>query len=223
MLWGQWTEAEAPTLTPAFLGWGMAGGLFQILATVCTVSLFRLRAFAVGITFKKTEVMLTALVGVVLLGDRLSAAGVAAIAVGFLGVILLSGPPGGGVPPSRSDPVAARTVEWLGPRFIGPYVGLFYGSVILSFMSGVLWGFATKAEGQVAATGYALSVLPALWAFFTTGDGPTSAAVALIAGFIGLLGLDYLFWQQGLAPPWWMKLRLILTAGVTACLWPITV
>ena len=123
--------------------------------------------------------------------------------------------------------VDPRSALWgqanLGPRFIGPYVQLFYGAVILSFMSGVLWGFATKAEGQVAATGYALSVLPALWAFFTTGDGPTSAAVALIAGFIGLLGLDYLFWQQGLAPPWWMKLRLILTAGVTACLWPITV
>ncbi|WP_179380065.1 DUF3429 domain-containing protein [Jannaschia marina] len=121
----------------------------------------------------------------------------------------------------RFDPLAARTVEWIGPRFIGPYVGLFYGSVILSFMSGVLWGFATRAKGQVAATGYGLSVLPALWAFFMTGGGPTSAAVALIAGFVGLLGLDWLFWQQGLAPKWWMKLRFILTAGVVASLWPI--
>ncbi|CTQ50043.1 hypothetical protein JDO7802_02061 [Jannaschia donghaensis] len=126
-----------------------------------------------------------------------------------------------GVVTMYSDPLAARTVDWAGPRFIGPYVGLFYGSVILSFMSGVLWGFATKADGQVAATGYALSVLPALWAFFMTGGGPASAAVALIAGFIGLLGLDWLFWQQGLAPAWWMKLRLILTVGVVVCLWPI--
>ena len=53
----------------------------------------------------------------------------------------------------------------LGPRFVGPYVQLFYGSVILSFMSGVLWGFATKAQGGQAATGYVLSVIPALWAF----------------------------------------------------------
>ncbi len=36
----------------------------------------------------------------------------------------------------------------LGPRFIGPYVQLFYGAVILSFMSGVLWGFATKTTGR---------------------------------------------------------------------------
>ncbi|MBS8271966.1 DUF3429 family protein, partial [Halomonas litopenaei] len=28
----------------------------------------------------------------------------------------------------------------LGGRFIGPYVQLFYGAIILSFMSGVLWG-----------------------------------------------------------------------------------
>ncbi|WP_371156864.1 DUF3429 domain-containing protein [Jannaschia sp. 2305UL9-9] len=120
------------------------------------------------------------------------------------------------------SPMAAEMTQRLaGPRFIGPYVGLFYGSVILSFMSGVLWGFATRAEGAVATTGYALSVLPALWAFFMTGGGPVAAAIALIAGFVGLLSLDWLFWQQGLAPAWWMKLRLILTAGVVLCLAPV--
>ncbi|MBM2577212.1 DUF3429 domain-containing protein [Jannaschia sp. Os4] len=120
-----------------------------------------------------------------------------------------------------SPQAALYTTAYVGPRFIGPYVGLFYGAIILSFMSGVLWGFATKAEGQVAASGYALSTLPALWAFFTTGGGSEAAAVALIAGFVGLLGLDWLFWRHGLAPPWWMKLRLILTAGVVLCLAPV--
>jgi hypothetical protein len=112
--------------------------------------------------------------------------------------------------------------EWgvraIGPRFAGPYVLLSYGTVILAFMSGVLWGFATRAEGQVAATGYALSVLPALWAFFFVGGGPVSAAMYLIFGFIGLLGLDWMFWRQGLAPPWWMRLRVGLTAVVVFCL-----
>lgn len=110
------------------------------------------------------------------------------------------------------------TARTIGPRFAGPYVGLFYGAVILSFMSGVLWGFATKATGPVAATGYALSVIPALWAFFMTGGGPTSAGINLIAGFIGLLGLDWLFWKQGLAPAWWMHLRVLLTAIVVLSL-----
>ena len=116
------------------------------------------------------------------------------------------------------DDAAALGSYLLGPRFVGPYVQLFYGSVILSFMSGVLWGFATRAEGAVAASGYALSVLPALWAFFFTGGGPISASINLAFGFAGLLGLDWLFWRYGLAPPWWMRLRVLLTVIVVACL-----
>ena len=120
--------------------------------------------------------------------------------------------------------LALWSAATLGPRFTGPYVGLFYGAVILSFMSGVLWGFATCASGQIAATGYALSVVPALWAFFMTGGGPVSAALNLMAGFVGILGIDWLFWKQGLAPAWWMHLRVLLSAivvlslGVTAFL-----
>lgn len=107
---------------------------------------------------------------------------------------------------------------WLGPRFVGQYVQVFYGTVILSFMSGVLWGFAAKAEGQLATIGYGLSVLPALWAFFTVGGGADKAALSLIAGFIGLLGLDYLFSRYGLTPVWWMQLRQLLTLLVVGCL-----
>lgn len=114
--------------------------------------------------------------------------------------------------------LALWSAATLGPRFTGPYVGLFYGAVILSFMSGVLWGFATRASGQIAATGYALSVVPALWAFFMTGGGPVSAALNLMAGFVGILGIDWLFWKQGLAPAWWMHLRVLLSAIVVATL-----
>ena len=106
----------------------------------------------------------------------------------------------------------------LGPRFMGPYVQLFYGAVILSFMSGILWGFASKVEGRRATVGYALSVLPALWAFFMTGGGPTSAGLHLIFGFLGLLLLDAAFSAWGLTPEWWMRLRLGLTAVVVLCL-----
>ncbi|SEM29252.1 Protein of unknown function [Roseovarius tolerans] len=110
------------------------------------------------------------------------------------------------------------TAQTLGPRFAGPYVMLFYGAVILSFMSGVLWGFAAWATGTLATTGYALSVIPALWAFFMTGGGPTSAGMNLIFGFAGLLLLDLQFARWGLAPAWWMPLRLLLSAVVIACL-----
>ncbi|MFT7147686.1 MAG: hypothetical protein ACJASZ_002571 [Yoonia sp.] len=109
----------------------------------------------------------------------------------------------------------------LGGRFIGPYVQLFYGVIILSFMSGVLWGFATKAAGQLATASYILSVIPALWAFVMTGGGPTTAAVNLIVGFLGLLLLDWHFWRLRLAPPWWMHLRGLLTTIVILSMLPV--
>lgn len=117
-----------------------------------------------------------------------------------------------------SDPLWDLTSRVWGPRFVGPYLGLSYGTIILAFMSGVLWGFATRAEGRQAAAGYALSVIPALWAFFFVGGGVTSASIYLIAGFAGLLMIDAAFVRQGLAPVWWMRLRVPLTAVVALCL-----
>lgn len=93
-----------------------------------------------------------------------------------------------------------------------------YGIVILCFMSGVLWGFATKTSGKAAVLGYCLSVLPALWAFFTTFGPTPQSLIALMLGFAALLGFDWHFWRTGLAPAWWMRLRLILTSVVLASL-----
>ena len=108
----------------------------------------------------------------------------------------------------------------LGGRFIGPYIQLSYGAIILAFMSGVLWGFAAKTD---RAIGYILSVIPALWAFLMTGGGPVAAAMNLIVGFLGLLMLDWQFWRWGLTPPWWMQLRILLTAIVAVTLLPIVI
>lgn len=105
----------------------------------------------------------------------------------------------------------------LGPRLVGPYVLIAYGSVILSFMSGVLWGFAALAEAD-RWRGYAASVLPALWVFFMVGGGPGNALSALLAGYVALFALDVQFDAWGLCPRWWLRLRAILTAGVLACL-----
>jgi drug/metabolite transporter (DMT)-like permease len=85
------TRASLPPLGARFWGFGLLGGTTQILATVCVVMLFKARNFAVGITFKKTEVIQTVLVGLVLLGDRVSLGGLAAIALGLVGLLLLSG------------------------------------------------------------------------------------------------------------------------------------
>lgn len=109
-------------------------------------------------------------------------------------------------------------IQTLGNRFVGPYVQLFYGAVIMAFMSGVLWGFATKSDQPI---GYVLSVIPALWAFFMTGGGPTTAAFNLVIGFVALLLIDWHFWRQDLTPKWWLSLRSLLTALVLISLLPL--
>lgn len=111
--------------------------------------------------------------------------------------------------------LALWSMRVLGARFTGPYVQLAYGQVILAFMSGVLWGFAAGARSSL---GYALSVIPALWAFAMVGGGPVAASVNLIVGFIAVLGLDAVFDRHGLTPDWWMRLRLPVTGAVIACL-----
>ena len=107
---------------------------------------------------------------------------------------------------------------YLTPGYVGAYLGLTYGAVILAFMSGVLWGFATRASGRQAAVAYGLSVIPALWVFLAVRDGSDGAIIRLMAGFVGLLMLDASFAAQRLAPVWWMLLRLPLTAVVLVCL-----
>jgi hypothetical protein len=138
----------------------------------------------------------------------------AALWLGLAGVI----PFAWGALTEISPAVHGFGLDVIGPRFVGQYVLIFYGTIILSFMSGVLWGFATRMTGRDAAIGYTVSVIPALWAFFFVGGGADRATWVLIVGFIGLMGLDYGFWKLGLAPPWWMNLRSLLTALVVGCL-----
>lgn len=84
--------AALPSLGIGFWGYGALGGFAQIAATVCTVMLFGRRNFAVGLTFKKTEVMMAAIIGMVILGDIISPLGFIALCVGLAGVLVLSGP-----------------------------------------------------------------------------------------------------------------------------------
>lgn len=113
---------------------------------------------------------------------------------------------------------AAGLPAWVQALAEGNAMLRHYGVVILCFMSGVLWGFATDAEGRTATWAYGLSVIPALWAFFAAAPGHGFGLWALAIGFAGLLAFDVWFWMQTLAPRWWLRLRLLLTAIVLACL-----
>lgn len=124
-----------PGLPVRFWLFSLSGGLAQILATWAVVTLFSRRNFAVGITFKKTEVLQAAVLGFIILGDRISALGLGAILLGMVGVVLLSTPPG----------------QKQAPRLTG---GFFRnGAAGLGLLSGALF-----AISGVAYRGAALSV-----------------------------------------------------------------
>lgn len=90
------SNQDLPDPGGRFWAFALAGGVAQILATACVVALFALRNFTVGMTFKNTETLQTALVGFIVLGEGMSPLGIVAILIGFVGVGFLADPPEGG-------------------------------------------------------------------------------------------------------------------------------
>jgi drug/metabolite transporter (DMT)-like permease len=84
---------EAPPLPGArALAFTLVAAVSQIFATALMLAAMRERAFVVAIAYTKTEPVLVALFGLVVLGDRLSPASALAILVATSGVMLMSWP-----------------------------------------------------------------------------------------------------------------------------------
>ena len=103
-------------------------------------------------------------------------------------------------------------------EYIGSRINLIYGTIILAFMSGVLWGFVANIGDKRRPIGLTLSVLPALWAFFTFNGTLINPLMSLIFGFLGVFAIDVRFYYWQLTPEWWLSLRSILTLCVIICL-----
>ena len=180
------TGQAAPVRGAGFWAYAMAGGLAQILATMCVVALFGQRNFAVGITFKKTEVMLTALVGFLVLGDRITLLGGVAMAIGFVAVLWLS------------DPPEAPGTGWR--RFLNRSAGLGILSGFFFAVSGVGYRGAVLAlEGGDTGlrAGSALAMVTAaqtiglgLWLLWRE-PGQVAAVVGAwrVAGLVGIFSM----------------------------------
>ena len=98
-----------------------------------------------------------------------------------------------------------------------PDLMISYGKIILSFMSGCLWGFATRSETHQWRN-YGLSVLPALYVFFFVGGSDAEQLMRLAFGFVAILALDAAYMRWRLAPHWWLTLRVMITAIVVTFL-----
>lgn len=104
----------------------------------------------------------------------------------------------------------------------GPAGGLHvlevFGAAILAFMGGCLWGFASAPPRVPRWTLLLAASVPVVAAYFALQPHPARSCVFLAFGFVILQGIDIAFQRLGVAPAYWLTLRLPLTAGVMTCL-----
>lgn len=95
---------------------------------------------------------------------------------------------------------------------------LAYGAVILSFLGGILWGLAISPARAPGWRWPALSVLPALVAWPALLWGGASGLWLLAVSFLAMPLVDRVAVAAGLAPGWYLSLRLPLSGLVAAAL-----
>lgn len=114
-------------------------------------------------------------------------------------------------------------VSGYGPRLGWPQDGVrltlaTYGAVIASFLGGMRWGIALRETAIMMAVDFGLSVVPALlaWACLAAPAGLSLIALAILIAAWGVVDQDLP--RRGLAPPWFGRLRAILSAGAAIAL-----
>ena len=180
------TAQPLPSIPPAFWAHALTGATAQIIATICVVALFAHRNFAVGLTFKKTEVLMSVPAGLLILGEGVSFPGLLAILLGLAGVILLSDPPGA-TGPWRRRIVNRAAGLGLFSGLCFAISGVGYRGAALSLSSGDALSRALVTLAIVTAFQVALMTAWLLWR-----DRAQIAAVLAawrVAALVGLLSL----------------------------------
>lgn len=95
---------------------------------------------------------------------------------------------------------------------------LLYSAIILSFMGAVHWGFASADAKKFNHKQLALSVIPALIAWFAAFFDASINYTILYIAFAALCLLDNISARDGLVPDWYPSLRVPLTAVVVLAL-----
>ena len=180
------TGQAAPNLTPTFWGYAITGGISQIVATMCVVALFTQRNFAVGITFKKTEVILAAIVGFAVLGDAVTVPTLIAIFIGLAGVLLLSDPPEATGPWLQRIANRAAGLGLLSGLLFG-FSGVAYRGATLSLSHGDTFYRAIVTLAFVTAFQMTIMAVWLLWR--ERGEITRVLAAWRVAGLVGLFSM----------------------------------
>lgn len=177
------------------LVFALLGASTQIAATALMLSAMKDESFAVTTALIKTEPVLVAVFGFVVLGDHLGFWKAAAILIATLGVLLLSTKPG----------LAGKAVERSRPLMLGLAAGACFGLSAVGFRGAILalphGSFVVRAS-TILVVGLAMQVvmLVAYLAVMNREALTKSLEVwrrSLVAGFFGALASQ--FWFLGFA------------------------
>ncbi len=179
--------AKAPLLHGAFWFWTLMGGLAQIGATALMLAAMRQRSFVVTTAYTKTEPVLVALFGVVLLGDHLNGYAWLAILVATAGILLMSWKPG-----------AEQSVR---PALLGVASAALFGIAAVGFR-GAIRSLDTESFVLAATTtlacGLGIQTL-VLSSYLAIADRANLIAilkawrVSVMAGFMGAFASQFWF------------------------------
>lgn len=180
-----------PALNRAALGWVTLGSLAQIGATALMLAAMRARGFAAATALIKTEPVMLALIGWVVLGDVLGPWQLAAIIVATLGTLVMTLQPG-------------RRLA-LVPVMLALVSGFLFGLSAIGFRGAIIalpeGGFLIRATTMLVASLAIQIALLTLWlALF---DRPALSGAfrlwrpSLAAGFLGAAGSQC--WFMGFA------------------------
>lgn len=116
-------------------------------------------------------------------------------------------------------PVLGQSLPLIGGADAIRQALMIYAVAILSFLGGVRWGIAMGyADGKVALRDFLISVIPAIlgWAAALLPLGP--GLWLMVAAFVVLGLYDYGLACRTVAPEWYGRLRLALTAAASTLL-----
>ena len=178
---------DLPEPNWAFAGWVALGAVSQIVATALLLRVMAERNFALGVAYSKTELLLVAAFGFAFLADRITALTAVAIALGTVGVLLLS-------PADRERPLRSMLTGWTSrPALLGLGCGACFAMSAVGYRGAALalhgTPFLMAAAYSLVAAQLLQTVLLVGWLLLrdptVIGRVLRAWRTSLFAGFMG--------------------------------------
>lgn len=191
-----------PPIPASALAWSALGSVTQIVATALMLHVMGKRDFGVAYAYIKTEPVTVALLGLILIGDRLPLLGWVAVLIVTTGVVMASLRPG-----DR----AVMLTEWK-PLVVGVASGALFGLTAICFRASIdevpQGGFMLRSLVMlVVSLGIQTSVL-GLWFVLRDASGFVGSLrewrLSVVAGALGAMA----------SAGWFISFSLTLAANV---------